>query len=455
MDARDRPRADAIVTRTPRLAIGVSTADCGPLLFADAEAGVIGAAHAGWRGALTGVIEATVAAMEKLGAERARIAAALGPAIRQPNYEVGPEFVARFVAAGADNARFFAPSERAGHAMFDLAGYIADRVQRAGIVEFRGPRPVQLCRARALLQLPPHHQAGRARLRPAYQRHRARRLTRLRTALRLDSGALSRYVSAQAEGLKEKTASDRGVDAVEFGRARPARRGVSVSARCAVGRRLRIDARRLQPRRASDRRCRRSRAAPRSPSNPSTARRPAQFRELVQALNNEAQTRRLAVMSRESPSAYRVRGYLAARVVKRRDHDLLGLGRVRRRRPPRAAHRRRGDRQRQGRRTTPGPSPTTPCCGGSPSSSMDQLAAFLTSPDVAPGTARRRSRSMALAATADASPEAAGIFRIFQPNADPAAERRRRAPARPAPMPPVPLPPRRPPDDRSCRPATR
>ncbi len=131
-----RPRADAIVTRTPQLAIGVSTADCGPLLLADAEAGVIGAAHAGWRGALTGVIESTVAAMEKLGAERSRIVAALGPAIRQPNYEVGPEFVARFVAASADNARFFVASERADHAMFDLASYIADRVQHAGIVEF-------------------------------------------------------------------------------------------------------------------------------------------------------------------------------------------------------------------------------------------------------------------------------------------------------------------------------
>src|SRR5450759_1357028 len=132
----NRPRADAIVTRTPRLAIGVSTADCGPLLFADAEARVIGAAHAGWRGALTGVIEATIAAMEKLGAERARIVAALGPTIRQPNYEVGPEFVARFLAADAGNARFFAASERAGHAMFDLAGTIAERVHRAGIVNF-------------------------------------------------------------------------------------------------------------------------------------------------------------------------------------------------------------------------------------------------------------------------------------------------------------------------------
>jgi YfiH family protein len=131
-----RPHADAIVTRTPRLAIGVSTADCGPLLLADAEAGVIGAAHAGWRGALTGVIEAAVAAMETLGAERSRIVAALGPTIRQPNYEVGPEFVARFLAADADNTRFFVASERAGHAMFDLAGTIADRVQRAGIVNF-------------------------------------------------------------------------------------------------------------------------------------------------------------------------------------------------------------------------------------------------------------------------------------------------------------------------------
>ena len=102
----NRPRADAIVTRMPRLAIGVSTADCGPLLFADGEAGVVGAAHAGWRGALTGVIEATIAAMEQLGADRARITAALGPTIRQPNYEVGPEFVARFLAADSGQFAF-------------------------------------------------------------------------------------------------------------------------------------------------------------------------------------------------------------------------------------------------------------------------------------------------------------------------------------------------------------
>jgi len=131
-----RPRADAIVTRAPKLAIGVSTADCGPLLFADDEARVIGAAHAGWRGAFTGVIEATVAAMEELGATRANIRAVLGPTIRQPNYEVGPEFVERFVAADKDNARFFAPSERAGHALFDLTGYIAARIERAGIADF-------------------------------------------------------------------------------------------------------------------------------------------------------------------------------------------------------------------------------------------------------------------------------------------------------------------------------
>ena len=131
-----RPRADALVTREPKLAIGVSTADCGPLLFADAEAGVIGAAHAGWRGAFSGVIEATLAAMEKLGASRERITVALGPTIRQPNYEVGPEFVERFLAADADNSRFFLPSARAGHAMFDLTGYIAERARRAGVGSF-------------------------------------------------------------------------------------------------------------------------------------------------------------------------------------------------------------------------------------------------------------------------------------------------------------------------------
>jgi YfiH family protein len=131
-----RPRADALVTRKPGIAIGVSTADCGPLLFVDAQAGIIGAAHAGWRGAFTGVIEATLATMEKCGADRSRIAVALGPTIRQHNYEVGPEFVERFRQANDANMRFFTASKREGHAMFDLAGYIRGRIEGAGITLF-------------------------------------------------------------------------------------------------------------------------------------------------------------------------------------------------------------------------------------------------------------------------------------------------------------------------------
>jgi YfiH family protein len=129
-----RPRADAIVTTVPDLAIGVSTADCGPVLFADPQARVIGAAHAGWKGAFAGVIEATIGAMERCGAARSRIVAALGPMIRQPNYEVGAEFVARLVEAEGGNARHFRPATRPGHALFDLSGYIAARLGAAGIV---------------------------------------------------------------------------------------------------------------------------------------------------------------------------------------------------------------------------------------------------------------------------------------------------------------------------------
>ena len=128
-----RPRADAIVTRTPGLAIGVSTADCGPVLLADAEARVIGAAHAGWRGALAGVTDATIAAMERLGADRVRIAAAIGPTIRQPSYEVGPDLIDAFLTDDPANDRFFQSSTRPGHALFDLPGYIAARLARAGI----------------------------------------------------------------------------------------------------------------------------------------------------------------------------------------------------------------------------------------------------------------------------------------------------------------------------------
>ncbi len=128
-----RPRADAIVTRMRALAIGVTTADCGPVLLADPQAHVIGAAHAGWRGALTGVIEAAVEAMERLGAARGQIRAAIGPMIRQANYEVGADLIARFAAEDGASSRFFAPAAREGHALFDLGGYIAARLKRAGV----------------------------------------------------------------------------------------------------------------------------------------------------------------------------------------------------------------------------------------------------------------------------------------------------------------------------------
>jgi hypothetical protein len=129
-----RPKADAIVTRAEGLAIGVTTADCGPILFVDPKARVIGAAHAGWKGALTGVLESTIEAMEKLGAERNSVVAAIGPLIRQPSYEVGTEFVERFIDADADNTLFFLPGERDGHAMFDLPGFIRMRLENAGVM---------------------------------------------------------------------------------------------------------------------------------------------------------------------------------------------------------------------------------------------------------------------------------------------------------------------------------
>jgi YfiH family protein len=129
-----RPRADAMVTRTEGLAIGVTAADCGPILLVDPNARVVGAAHAGWKGALTGIVESTVAAMEKLGAERSGIVAAIGPLIRQHSYEVGSEFVERFIEADAENAPFFIPSTREGHAMFDLAGFIRMRLENAGVL---------------------------------------------------------------------------------------------------------------------------------------------------------------------------------------------------------------------------------------------------------------------------------------------------------------------------------
>jgi YfiH family protein len=135
-----RPRCDALVTATPGLALGVTGADCGMILFADESARVIGAAHAGWKGALTGVVEATVEAMERLGARRSDIVAALGPCIGADSYEVGPEFVAAFDGAGENAARYFAPSLRAGHSMFDLNAYIAERAERARVGRFEDLR---------------------------------------------------------------------------------------------------------------------------------------------------------------------------------------------------------------------------------------------------------------------------------------------------------------------------
>lgn len=128
----DRPAADALVTATSGLLLGILTADCVPVLLADAQAGVVGAAHAGWKGAITGVTDATIAAMEALGADRARIVAAIGPCIARASYEVGEDFAERFEADDPANERFFAGG-RPGHRMFDIAAYVAARLAGAGI----------------------------------------------------------------------------------------------------------------------------------------------------------------------------------------------------------------------------------------------------------------------------------------------------------------------------------
>lgn len=127
------PRADAMVTNVSGLALGILTADCAPVLFADAQARVIGATHAGWKGAISGVIESALEKMESLGADRARIRAAIGPCISQQNYEVGPEFIARFSEADKSNERFFVPSDKSGHWRFDLSGYVEARLRAAGV----------------------------------------------------------------------------------------------------------------------------------------------------------------------------------------------------------------------------------------------------------------------------------------------------------------------------------
>ena len=133
----ERPHADALVTNQPGVLLGVLTADCGPVLLADAEAGVVGAAHAGWKGAFGGVCEATIAAMEKLGARRESMAAAVGPCIAQASYEVDEAFRARFIEADPANARFFAPG-REGHGQFALEDYVVSRLAAAGVGRIEG-----------------------------------------------------------------------------------------------------------------------------------------------------------------------------------------------------------------------------------------------------------------------------------------------------------------------------
>lgn len=128
----ERPRADAMVTATPGMALAVLTADCQPVLFHDPDAGVIGAAHAGWRGALDGVLEATLDAMEALGADRARVSAVIGPSISQAAYEVGPEFFETFMDHDPGNAAFFANGD-GDRMLFDLPAYGLDRLRRAGV----------------------------------------------------------------------------------------------------------------------------------------------------------------------------------------------------------------------------------------------------------------------------------------------------------------------------------
>lgn len=131
-DLAARPEADALATRTPGIILGILTADCVPVLFADRDASVIGAAHAGWKGALAGITDATLTAMERLGANRANIAAAIGPCIARASYEVDDGFVQRFIGDDPTNERFFAAG-KPGHAMFDIAAYVAARLAAAGV----------------------------------------------------------------------------------------------------------------------------------------------------------------------------------------------------------------------------------------------------------------------------------------------------------------------------------
>jgi hypothetical protein len=139
------PKADAMVTDRPGIALGILSADCAPVLLVDPEARVIGACHAGWRGALAGVTDATVETMTRLGAEPQRIHAVIGPCIAHRSYEVGPEFPRPFLDQNAGNADFFAPSPRAGHFLFDLAGYLGRRLGQLHL-RFVSGLPYDTCR---------------------------------------------------------------------------------------------------------------------------------------------------------------------------------------------------------------------------------------------------------------------------------------------------------------------
>ena len=140
-DAQQRPRADAIVTATRGLTLGVLTADCAPVLLADPDAGVVAAAHAGWRGALEGIVEATIAAMVRLGARPERVRGAVGPCIGQPAYEVGWDFERSFIERDAESAGFFMQPGAGARPHFDLPGYVALRLTRAGVLVERAPAP--------------------------------------------------------------------------------------------------------------------------------------------------------------------------------------------------------------------------------------------------------------------------------------------------------------------------
>ncbi|BAE49397.1 peptidoglycan editing factor PgeF [Paramagnetospirillum magneticum] len=135
-DAAKAPKADAMVTDRPGIALGILTADCAPVLLADGKAGIVAAAHAGWKGALGGVLDNTIKAMVEMGAKMPKIVAAMGPCIGHRNYEVGPEFPAPFLAEDPTNADYFAPSPaRPGHFLFDLPGYISRKLAKLGVHE--------------------------------------------------------------------------------------------------------------------------------------------------------------------------------------------------------------------------------------------------------------------------------------------------------------------------------